>query len=222
MVAAVDFLFGLSIYKEKIEPSSYDKEKIIETIEHNYNISKYRGSGFGDWHDSYKSYDKRFKEVDFSKVQQIYLEKLKKFCINFLQLKKSYNVDFETINYTANREDSYMEPHNHPTSDFSFIHYVQVPSGAAPIRFMNQNGFAPYIPVTSKDLYKMIDAKNSKHSWLFGHYTILPKEDDLFIFPSVLFHQVPVNKAKLKKCRISIVSNLTIKNPQDERKATLQ
>ena len=221
MGATIDVLFGLPIYRDKVDPSSYDKEKIIETIEYNYKISKRRGTGYGDWHHAYEAVDKRFKNVDYTKVTKVYIEKLKKFCVDFLRLKKSYEVHFETINYTANREDSYMEYHNHQTQDFACVHYVQAPPGSAPIRFKNQNDFAPYVRTLSKDLYNMIKAEDSKYSWLFGHYTIEPEEDELFIFPAVLFHHVPVSKTKLKKCRISIASNFTIRNIEDNRKVAL-
>jgi len=224
------FLFGLPIYKDKIDPMSYDKEKIIKTAQYNYKLSKYRGSGYGewhhsfqgtgyeDWHESHQSVDKRFKNMNYTQVNAVYREKLKKFCAGFLPLKKDYDIHFLIANYTANKQEAYMESHNHPHSDFAFVHYVQVPSGSSPIRFINQNGFAPYIPALSNDLYNMIDVKNSDNSWLFGNYTIFPEEDDLFIFPAVLFHQVPVAKAKFKKCRISIAGNLSIKKPREAQR----
>ena len=141
----VDFLFGLPIYREKIDPTTYDKKKIIKTIEHNYKISKYRGrssdqylsSGWGNWHHAYGSVDKRFKTIDYTKLTYVYGETLKKFCANFLQLRKDHHIKFTTLNYTANRQHSYMDRHNHPNSDFAFVHYVQFPLGSSPIKFIN-------------------------------------------------------------------------------------
>ncbi len=101
-------LFGMPVFQEEIDPKLYNKKQLIEDIEYNYNISKQRGSDFGKWHDSYECTDDRFKKIQSDDLIKVYAEKLKEFCGNYLKLNKNYALKIEIINYTCNKEDSFM------------------------------------------------------------------------------------------------------------------
>jgi len=203
-------LFGMPVFQEEIDPKLYNKKQLIEDIEYNYNISKQRGSDFGKWHDSYECTDDRFKKIQSDDLIKVYAEKLKEFCGNYLKLNKNYALKIEIINYTCNKEDSFMIPHMHPGSDFALVHYLRMPKNSSPIRFTNQNNFAFYFRFLRPDLYDMIDNENYLNSWMFEHYSINPSPDTMLLFPAVMMHQVPYSKEIMKDARISIVANIKI------------
>jgi len=68
-------IFGLPIFKSKIDKNDYNKDNIISIITENYQKNNYRNQydSDSDLHHSYKDENNRFfKEINF--------DKLKKFC----------------------------------------------------------------------------------------------------------------------------------------------
>ena len=212
MTLKYEMLFGLPVVKDKINPKKYNKKEIIKDIEYNYKISKQRGDTFfGKWHDSYECVDKKFKKVKTESLVDIYIEKFKNFSLNFLHIKQDHSIRVDIINYTCNRDDAYMQVHNHPGADFALIHYLQVPKNAAPIEFKNQNDFSYYFRYLRPDLFKLTKERNPVNSWMFNYYPMTPAEDSILIFPSIMLHQVPYSKVLTKNSRISVVANVTIR-----------
>jgi len=203
-------LFGMPVFQAEINPKIYDKKRILKDIEYNYKISKQRGSGYGKWHDSYECSDKKFKKIQSDQLVKIYIEKTKTFCKDYLNIKKDCVIKINVTNYTCNKEDSFMSPHMHLGSDFSIVHYLQVPEKSSPIKFSNQNNFGQYFNYLRPDLYDMVDSQSYLNSWMFEHYSISPLPDTMLLFPAVMMHQVPYTKEVIKDSRISIVANVNI------------
>ena len=80
-------LFALPIYKIKIDPTSYDKEKIINDILYNKNLKNTRndphqkiGKDISNIHHSYKdSNNEDFRSIDYKKLIVVYTEIFNKF-----------------------------------------------------------------------------------------------------------------------------------------------
>ena len=72
----IDFLFGCPIYRVKIDPKSFNKEKMVKTIQANYKLDParnkwdYGGSDFHHMHDDFKN--KKFKWLDFDSLIPVY------------------------------------------------------------------------------------------------------------------------------------------------------
>ena len=79
-------LFSCPIYKIRIDPDSYDKEKIINDILYNKSLKNTRndthqiiGSN-SDIHHSYKDFDNEdFRIINYEKLIGVYAEKFKEF-----------------------------------------------------------------------------------------------------------------------------------------------
>ena len=203
-------LFGMPVFEDEIHPERYNKKQLIKDIKYNYKISKQRGSGFGKWHDSYECTDKRFKKIQSDELVKIYIEKLKAFCVNHLNIKKDCAINIQIINYTCNKEDAFMTPHMHLGADFGLVHYLQVPKESSPIRFSNQNSFGKFFNFLRPDLYDLVDSDKYINSWMFEYFSINPLPDSILLFPAVMMHEVPFQKQVMKDERISIVANVKI------------
>lgn len=206
-------LFGLPIYSFRIDPKSFDKTKIIKDIEENYKISNKRNTwdNKSNLHHLYNdSVNKKFKQINFDKLNEVYKDVFTKFCNSFLNLKKDFKITFSVKNYTAVKKDQYMASHQHLVDcDFSAVHYIQFPKEGAPITFINQQDFARYLLFLRPDYCDLSDNKDLSNSYLYQNYKYIPVEDEIIIFPSVFLHEIEKQKP-INKARISIVVNLTI------------
>jgi len=206
--------FSIPLFKIKINPSLYKKNYYVKEIEKNYSISKDRNKWdtesnihhiYGD------ESNKKFKNIDWENIKELYKNIFYKFCMETLNIEKNFNVHFSVRNYTAIKKEQFMKAHEHINgSDFSCVHYIQYPKGSSPIRFINHNDFSSYFRYLRPDLYNLLNCKDLNNSYVYGYYDFIPEEDDLIIFPSVFKHEIPLSKNNIKKSRISVVTNLTI------------
>ena len=88
-------LFAFPIYKIRIDPTSYDKEKIVEDIKYNKNLKKKACtyvSGFGtDFKQD--SFERGYDDLTFRSIN---FDKLRIFPINFCLLSKFIKVQHDT------------------------------------------------------------------------------------------------------------------------------
>jgi len=120
-------LFSCPIYKIKIDPKSYDKEKIIKDILYNKSLKNTRNEQHqnigdtSDIHHSYMDFDnKDFKVIDYKKLLAVYEKKLNSFFRKEIKSIKEFKFDFGIVNYSAVTEGQWMPIHNHlPHDDFA-------------------------------------------------------------------------------------------------------
>jgi uncharacterized protein (TIGR02466 family) len=208
----IDILFGIPIYKYRIDPKIFNKTKIIKDIEKNYKISSERNTWDkkSNLHHVYNDIENsKFKKVNFNELNKVYEDVFTNFCKNDLKLTNC-TLSYAIKNYTAIRKNQYMATHQHLIDcDFSAVHYIQCPEGSSPITFLNHNDFGKYFLFLRPHIYSMIDNQDLKNSYMFAEYKYVPKEDEIIIFPSVLLHEIEKQNT-LKKSRISVVINITI------------
>ena len=78
-------LFSCPIYKIRIDPNSYDKEKIINDIKYNKSLKNTRNEphqNFGncDIHHSYNDFDNvNFRSINYDKLTAVYSESFSEF-----------------------------------------------------------------------------------------------------------------------------------------------
>lgn len=213
---------GIPYLKTRISPDLYDKKEIINTIEHNYNISNYRNKfdkhemNRSNFHHFFKDEDnKSFKIVNYDSLKDLYDKVVQDF-IRKLSFKndKYHRVKYrwDIVNYTVCNEGQYMRYHDHIVhADFFMIHYLQFDKEVhKPTLYNNTHIFSDYIRDFRTDLYNCLE-NNLDNAWLKREVYIDVEEDDLVLAPAAIPHMIPVND-KSNKNRITIVSNIKINN----------
>jgi hypothetical protein len=210
----ITYLYGLPIYIEKINPETYEKNKIISQIENNYKISNVRNNWSKDssvktdiHHSLEDEENKNFNKIDYYNLSKKY----EKIIVNFLKklpLKNNLNFKYNIVNYTCSKHNSFMVPHIHSDCNFSLVHYLSFDEEQhIPTIFKNPFYFCTLLP-DRKKLINIFDEKTEKNSWIYKEWVFKTKEDDVVIFPAVLEHYV--RNLDSKKLRITISVNIEI------------
>ena len=208
-------LFSCPIYKIRIDPNSYDKEKILNDIKYNKSLKNTRDSenGFGglNIHHSYQDFgNEDFRPINYEKLVDVYQETFNEFFDKEIYTTKEFNWEFEIVNYLAITEGQWLPNHNHIDWDFSTVHYLNFKNNHNLTMFKNPAIFAPYTKNIQPKMYNISDDNILDNSYLYEWFTLPVKEDDMIIFPAVLDHEIPV-QGPTKEPRITISTNIRIK-----------
>ncbi len=212
----IDQIFGIPLYKSNIDPNSYDKESILNTILSNYEKSNDRNNWDNEsyikskiHHSLCDEQNQNFEKPDFSSLRSVYESEIKK-C---LKMMNYHNLvfKFEIVNYTVMTKDSQMSNHIHTDCDFTTVHYLRFDNESLDSTlFHNSNDYAKYLISTlSPSLSKVSDNKSIQNSWMYQTFKIPTQENDFLIFPAVLEHSVP--RIENDSERITVVSNINVK-----------
>ena len=213
-------LFSCPIYQIRIDPNSYDKEKIINDIKYNKSLKNTRNDphqnigGTSDTHHSYRDFDnENFRSINYEKLQSVYLKMIKEFFEKEIQMKKTvktFKYKIEFLNYSAITEGQWLPVHNHmENDDFATVHYLNFKNDHALTCFYNPATFAQYIKYIRPKMYNISDNMVSENSYLYELFTFPVKEDDMIIFPAALNHEI-APQGPTKEPRITISSNIKI------------
>jgi hypothetical protein len=209
-------IFGSVIYKTKIDPSSYDKDSMINVLMQNYNKNPERNKWdeksklhhmYDDWE------NEEFAPVDTSSLIYVYEKHIEKF-MKTVSFKKPVKYNWALDNFTVNTE--YMKDHEHfdrtDTSQtlFSCTHYISFDKSAhQPTEFMNPLPLV-YYARNVLDLQGFLNDKDPINSCYFNDYKLDTEEDDFVIFPSYLKHGVFPSKQQTSHPRIVGVLNINV------------
>ena len=211
-------LFSCPIYKIRIDPNSYDKEKIINDIKYNKSLKNTRNEPHqyigapraSDIHHSYKDFgNPNFKIINYEKLITEYQEIFTKFFNKEISPIKGYDFKFTIVNYSAITQGQWLPKHNHIDSDFATIHYLNFKNGHSVTNFNNPANFLPFLSHIRPGMVNMIKNRSSSNSYFYDFFEFLIEEDDMFIFPGALTHEVPV-QGPTKEPRITISTNIRI------------
>lgn len=207
-------LFGLPYSKFRIDSNLYNKQQIINSIEHNYKIDRDRNNWDTDevyaskLHQSVNDFNnEKFSAVDFSTVIPLYQNCIQDF-FNQLDLLEYATYRFRIVNYTCMSSGQFLKEHTHG-SDFSAVHYINYDPGMhPPTCFVNGNGYSSYIAAVMPKLNKLLNPSNADNSWAFKHFSIPVAEDDFVIVPGSLEHLVP--QFDSNSLRMTVVVNIDL------------
>ena len=210
-------LFSCPIYRTRIDRNLYDKEKIINDILYNKNLKNTRndthqiiGSSVSDTHHSYLDFDnENFRIIDYEKLVAAYHKIFEEFFNKELNTTKSFEFEFEIVNYSAITEGQWLPLHEHIGYDFATVHYLNFKKDHNQTMFKNPAIFAPFIKNIQPKMYS-ISNTDSDNSYLYGFFTFPVKEDDMVIFPAALEHEI-APQGPTKEPRITISTNIKIK-----------
>jgi len=209
-------LFSCPIYKIRVDPTSYDKEKIINDILYNKSLKNTRNNSKNfegcNIHHSYEDKNNEiFRIINYEKLNLAYLEIFNDFFNNELNTIKNFTYKFKIQNYLAVTENQWMSSHNHlgDESVFATVHYLNFEKDHNFTNFINPAIFAPFIKHIQPDMYNIIDRQSIKNSYMFESFKYSVEEDDMIIFPSTLKHEILPQKP-IKEPRITIATNIKI------------
>ncbi len=211
----MNFLFGLPYHKGKIDPTSYNKKKIIQDITCNYEKNSLRNKWSCDnlHHLHSDRNNSEFIKIDFSEVSLLYEKEIYKFFTQYekFSTSNSLKISIDIANYTASKNNQSMCEHTHIPSLFYGIHYLKFnPTCHNPTTHRNTNSFPRYAEYIYKNFYKHLDKKCVENSWLYQNWELETNEDDFFIIPAIVEHSIKPSYSD--ELRISVVMNINLTN----------
>jgi hypothetical protein len=210
----IDNLFGLPIFRTKIDPNLYDKKEIIESISKNYekDSKRNRWDKNSNLHQNYGDYkNPNFIEVNFKSLFPIYHDVVYSFLdeIKFKsQIELTCKIDL--VNYTCTKSEQFMLEHNHLPYVFSAIHYIKFNNNEhSSTKFHSPTKYGEFTKQLFPETFlKKIDFTYFSNSWLYHDWKIDTEEDDFIMFPAILAHSIPTQISD--ELRITSVMNIFI------------
>ena len=215
-------LFSCPIYKIRVDPDLYDKEKIINDILYNKNLKNTRNESehnFGNCviHHSYDDHDNvDFRSINYDKLSNVYTEIFGEFFSKELVTIKPFNWKFDIVNYSAVTEGQWLPAHNHlwrvdsDHNDFATVHYLNFNKKDHSLtRFTNPSNFGQFLQFFHPELCDVLFSGEPESSYLWGSWSLQVEEDDIIIFPAALNHEIPSQKPT-EEPRITISTNIKI------------
>jgi len=210
-------LFSSRVYKTKIDPSSYEKQSIVETLLKNYNKNPVRNrwDDISETHHTLKDWDnKDYEKVDTSSLEPVYDNIVKEF-INSVKWNCPITYNWFYANFAVNTK--FMREHDHFSIDenghclFSCIHYIKFDkNNHSTTQFVNPLPFVMF-PLLTNNISKSVSSKEIENSTYFNSWELNTNEEDFVIFPSWLKHTVLPNKKNSDTPRIVSVVNISVK-----------
>ena len=205
-------MFPTQIYKCKIDPESYDKEKLIYECTQKYAENPYHNlwDDVSDLHHYHRDFinmpDMKGLGKSYGKAIDDYMS----------QIKGKFNYKWQLINLAVNSK--YMKMHDHFyrrngwQGMFGSTHYISYdPDQHKPTKFINPLIFGQYSHNTN-DVMHMLDKDDYNNSAWWPECTMDVEEDDMIIFPSYLKHVVEKGiNLNINKPRIIGVCNINWK-----------
>lgn len=191
-------LFPSRIFKSKVDPTTYNKNEIVDILIRNYktDVAKNRNAwdDNSDLHHYYNDWDnEKYEKVPLDELNVIYENKVNELMeqINFC---KDINFKWTLENITVNAK--HMAAHDHVGfADgyqclYSGIHYVKFNSDVhSPTTFFNPLMVSQFNCLT-ENLVKVLDNTTLENSNYFDSWQVSVEEDDFIFFPAYLKHHV--------------------------------
>ena len=205
-------LFGFPVRTIRIDPDSYDKDKIVSDIKKNYEIDNNRNEwGTSNLHHTYGDWDnEKFIDINYNKLKLVYQKTFDNFFDNNFKHSQSFSFQWNIVNYTAIKTGQHMQSHTHPSYDFSCTHYINFnPEKHSSIRFVNSSPMGLYGKEIMESQFNIVDNTDISNSYLQGLWNWPVNEDYMVIFPATLQHEVP-KQEETDELRICIVTNIKL------------
>jgi hypothetical protein len=208
-------LFGIPLYKTKIDSNSFDKKFIIKTIKSNYKIDPNRNTWAtnSSLHHTYEDWEnKKFQKIDLSSLMPIYTKTLENWTKENFCKPVSFN--FSVENVTCMSKNQFMGSHRHVNRyndvNFTAIHYLKFNPDSSSTLYENPADYSNFLDslLEVDNLRCLYEKYDIESSWLFKNWYLNLSEDDFVIAPAILEHSVLKNNSD--KLRITIVLNITI------------
>ena len=215
-------LFPSTVWRFRIDPNSYDKQRLVNEASENFRRDPYRNKwpNDGTLHHCYDDWDNpNFIKYDFESLNlyNIYNPIVAQFAAS-LELVKPTPYKYEIVNVTANGPKQYMGVHNHIVNRseyatcYAAVHYIKLLPHQPSTTFVNPMGAATQ-PSTFDYVRDFFSFDSHDASTYQQFWEISTTEDDLVIFPSYLNHKVRGNWEKQspnEDIRITVALNIDL------------
>lgn len=212
----IDQIFSTPFFTAEIDPKSFNKQEIIDTVITNYSKNPYQNAWDGTESNLHHYYNNEIQEkFNLNPLYAVYKDIISNIFGHLFSFPMDYV--YNLANITAYRSHQHMKVHDHVgTHGFlSGVHYLKVPKKCAPLKLYNPLVFSQYPTTVNETLSKKI--KNKKSSPLLSSFIrdidYVPKEDQIVFFPAYLKHAVyPISHEKddSDELRIAAVINVLI------------
>lgn len=228
----IEQIFSTPFFSTSIDPLSYNKKEIVDTVYTNYKKNPYLNEWDYTESNLHHYYNANINEnFNLEPLYQVYEKVINKIFNNLFSFKMDYVYDIANI--TAYTSHQHMKVHDHAGAHgfFAGVHYIKVPKKCSPLKLFNPLVYGQYPNNISTTLQKKF--KDQASSPLLGqtsspllsayiqsiHYE--PAEDSIVFFPSYLKHAVyPSSHEKNdnEELRIAAVINVLIGDDIPRRK----
>lgn len=214
-------LFPTSIYKTKINPSSYDKETVITKAIENYNLNPDKreyGAPEEEYHTTHL--DDNQNVLDLNSLRPVYGEIVDEF-MDGINKTRPFEYIWNVVNLSMGKNRSYRI-HDHLAwpnkqnlnTQFVMVHYVSYDKSVHhPTLFHNPLKIAEYEKFLT--INKVLMPHDVLNSTYFETWKLDTEEDDVVIFPAYLKHSVP-QLTKNDKFRIITSTQIMIRYKDEE------
>jgi hypothetical protein len=208
-------LFPSNLFKTHIDPSTFNKSEIIDTVLRNYDLQKQRNEWdkLSKMHHYYNDWNNElFEKVDLSVVTTIYKDIYKNILDSAFNKPVEFNVSMENITVHKGN-DNHMSTHNH-VNDYVYlsgVHYIKCDEKSSKLTFINPLKYSEYPNLTVKNV--VIDTLNKSdpiNSSYYSEWNCDVTQDEMMIFPAYLNHRVYPSQFEDSDFRIAIVTNLQV------------
>lgn len=203
-------MFNLPVNRYNIDPTSYDKDQIISSIEKNFKLDPKRNGApdLGSLHQSLYNDDEGFEIPNYDVVSRQYSYVIDNYFKDLGMVGCKYR--FNVANYTCISEHTNMRSHFHTVADFAAVHYIQFDEKThTPTRFLNPFVWNDYFKFVRPELFKIFSNPSAENSWMYDWWECDIKEDDIVFFPAMLKHEVLTQK-RGDRNRITIALNIEV------------
>ena len=208
-------LFSSNLFRINIDPNSFNKNDIIDSVVRNYELQQERN----EWdtnskmHHYYNDWDNElFESIDLSTIIEQYKQIYENILNDLFNKPVTFKVEMENITVHKGNK-SFMVAHNHIHDNIflSSVHYIKCDENSSALTLMNPITYSEYPNLhTQKVTNKCINGSNVINSSHFKEWDYSIKEDEMLVFPSYLSHMVKSSKNENSDFRIAIVTNLKI------------
>jgi hypothetical protein len=206
-------LVAFPYYSYHIPPDAYNKQELIDSMLHNYQLEPSRNewNPACDMHHEYNDVNNtEFIKPNYDQLIPVYTNVIQTF-MNDLNFQRPMQWRFSIENYTVTTQTQHMITHNHLPSQYAAVHYLSFSSEEhTSTVFQNPSLYSSVLSLYYDNLRDALPP-NSPHALPFySDYDLPVSEDELIIFPSMLDHYVKPSRSS--KPRITIAFNIYIEN----------
>ena len=218
-------LFPTNIYRTRIDPYLWDKEKFVRQSIESYNIDPNRHARNmpdSEFHTTYRDWENdKFNRIDCNVVKDVYTKVILEF-INSLRLKRSVEYKWNLINISIGKDNWYdWHYHGDPydkdnyKNEYVMVHYINFDNTVhRPTSFKNPLLHSIYENnMTMRSLLENCEENSS----YFGTWELDTNEDDVIFFPSYIFHGVRKKGSNTEKFRIITSTHIDLKYNDEEK-----
>ena len=198
-------LFALSVFRQKLDLSAEDREKLCNRI---LEMERPQPEQESAWLGDTSGFEFLFRDPDFESLFQSIGDAIRNYTEALGLNNDLLSFYFQRSWATVSREGQRIFEHSHQQSHLSFAFYLQKPADSGGIFFSvaeHPNEFAAGLFTLSKEELQIIKRPDSR---TLNQIYVEPEEGEILVFPSKTLHSTAANMTA--EPRISISADIVV------------